>query len=84
MISDRDQDYGIYPTKVEARVANCILRYEAEKRGGFDKIEKEEVFRIVNFVSREFQHDSAEYKNNLIFELTGASSWCRFREESGE
>lgn len=78
MISDKDGDYGIIPTTVEAKVAKSILRY-LEQQGECDY--NAALPSVVDFVASEFHHDAADYKNNLMFEISGIGAFCTYKDE---
>ena len=78
MISDNERDSGVFPNTIEAAVAKNLVAFKSQELG--DVAGMDAIRQVVEFVSAEFLHDSAEYKNNLMFELTGSLACCKFKD----
>jgi len=60
------------PTIHEIEIARTLVRYQQTNDTG-------EYRRIVEFLAADMLHDGADWKNMMMFHLTGTDALCNFK-----
>ena len=70
------------PTKNQIKTAEIMLRFAMHSGNGWEDCTVEKCREIVEYLAEEeFFEQTAEWKNRMLFSLTGSDSVCNYRDE---